>query len=239
MPGRVPTTAELDRLVAANRAIRDRATKDVKALWVALAGLTAEQARDALIAAMPALIARYGEIAATIAADFYDEQRDIASAPSRYTADLAPVADPKAIAASTRWAVAPLFQAIPDMDATLGRLVEVVDDKTIGQGKRTQVLNAQRDPAQPRVARVPVGKTCAWCRMLASRGPVYQSEATALAASHSHCDCVPTPIWRGSVMPDGYDPSALYADYRRAADAARSSSPKAILAEMRKQTGLA
>jgi hypothetical protein len=96
----VPTTAELDRLVAANRAIRDRATKDVKALWVALAGLTAEQARDALIAAMPALIARYGEIAATIAADFYDEQRDIASAPSRYTADLAPVADPKAIAAS-------------------------------------------------------------------------------------------------------------------------------------------
>lgn len=35
-------------------------------------------------------------------------------------------------------------------------------------------------------------ENCAWCVMLASRGPVYKTEATARAATHSHdfCDCV-------------------------------------------------
>lgn len=37
--------------------------------------------------------------------------------------------------------------------------------------------------------RVTVGKSCDYCLVLATRGAVYRSEATASASGHSHCDC--------------------------------------------------
>jgi len=51
--------------------------------------------------------------------------------------------------------------------------------------------------------------------MLASRGPVYRSASTAGDGAHYHdrCSCVPTQIWDGDDLPNGYDPDALYEDY--------------------------
>lgn len=52
---------------------------------------------------------------------------------------------------------------------------------------RLSVIRSARK-SKLRARRVIVGKTCAFCSMLAARGPVYTPE-TAAFQSHPHCDC--------------------------------------------------
>ncbi|MFR2313492.1 MAG: hypothetical protein ACLS6O_00390 [Bifidobacterium sp.] len=85
-------------------------------------------------------------------------------------------------------------------------------------------LTAQNDPTKPKYARVPQGKTCAFCAMLASRGFVYASEDTAgkWHKYHHDCDCKIVPSW-GETEIDGYDPDKLKAIYQQAKDAAKAA----------------
>lgn len=80
----------------------------------------------------------------------------------------------------------------------------------------TVLANVKRDGGKGvRFARVPVGvETCAFCIMLASRGFVYHSEATASANGHVHpnCDCKIVPGFEGDVI-EGYDPRTYEAIY--------------------------
>lgn len=45
-------------------------------------------------------------------------------------------------------------------------------------------------------ARVTSGSPCAFCAMLASRGPVYRSERTGGFQSHGHCACTVEPVFK-------------------------------------------
>nr|DAV51510.1 MAG TPA: hypothetical protein [Caudoviricetes sp.] len=84
---------------------------------------------------------------------------------------------------------------------------------------RLSVIRSARK-SRLRARRVIVGKTCAFCSMLAARGPVYTPETAAFQA-HPHCDCTyeisdQTPkAWRdGRATPheeeicDAYDRAA-------------------------------
>ena len=56
----------------------------------------------------------------------------------------------------------------------------------------TAKFNGEHDPSQPRYARVPVGPTCAFCILMASRGFVYWSEEKAGGRDnryHKNDDC--------------------------------------------------
>lgn len=92
------------------------------------------------------------------------------------------------------------------------------------------VRNAREDPGSPRYARVPQGeKTCDFCIMLASRGPIYHTaeSAGAFTKFHYHCDCRVVPVWdsteivtddggvvrRGGTQYEGYDPDAYFEQY--------------------------
>lgn len=76
-------------------------------------------------------------------------------------------------------------------------------------------------------ARVPVGDTCAYCVMLASRGFDYLTEKTAARASHSGCDCVVVPFHDASTIPGYQDKLQGYRDqYQAARDALRDPSPE-------------
>lgn len=92
------------------------------------------------------------------------------------------------------------------------------------------VRNAREDPGSPRYARVPQGeKTCDFCIMLASRGPIYHTaeSAGAFTKFHYHCDCRIVPVWdssevvtdaggvirRGGTKYEGYDPDAYFDEY--------------------------
>ena len=80
--------------------------------------------------------------------------------------------------------------------------------------------NAAHDSLNPRYARVPTGaETCDFCLMLASRGFVYRSKASAGAVNHWHdgCDCRVAVGWTGMEV-EGYDPQAIYDRWQDAID---------------------
>jgi hypothetical protein len=79
--------------------------------------------------------------------------------------------------------------AISDTAGMLARHVEQA-------GRDTIITATGRD--RVRWARVPTGReTCAFCWMLASRGPVYASQQSAgeMTAWHDRCDCQAVPVF--------------------------------------------
>jgi len=63
-------------------------------------------------------------------------------------------------------------------------------------GGRDAILgNVRKDRQAVGWARLTDKDPCAWCSMLASRGPVYRSRHTAEFAAHDHCACMPIAAW--------------------------------------------
>lgn len=55
----------------------------------------------------------------------------------------------------------------------------------------------EADPLAKGWVRVTSGSPCAFCAMLASRGPTYRSERTARFQAHDHCSCAAAPFYGG------------------------------------------
>lgn len=146
----------------------------------------------------------YGEISGITAADFYDYLGELAGAhlPAAIPVDPTPPAEQ--VEAMVRWATGPLRFAEPLPEVALKRITGATQRLTHQAGRMTTIEACRRD--RVRYARVPQGKTCAWCTMLASRGAVYWSEATAGAPSltkyHDHCDCATVAIHDDSDLPE-------------------------------------
>lgn len=233
------TRADLERL---SRGLDEATRMALAALSSAFGRLdlsSPEAARDALLVVMPAIAAQYGDLAASSAAEWYERLRaDAVGGP--YSAILADGPSDEQVAQATRWAVGGLWGADPTgVQTTLGGVLA----RFVGQqGKSTVHRNVAVDPAKPRWARVPgPGGCCAWCSMLASRGFVYASAATAGQghAYHDHCSCVPTPLWKSQAANiHGYDPKRLRVAYDEARAAVKATGAtvddKAIAAEMRR-----
>lgn len=235
------TRDDVLELSAAYADLRKLATDAVRSLWAELDTSRPLVVRAALEGALPDLTAAYGDVAAAVSADFYDNLRQRSGAPGRFTALLADPVPAAQAQARARWAIGPLFSSSPDPSAALGRLEVETDRMTLQPGRDTIGQSAARDPARPRWARVPQGaKTCAFCLTMASRGPVYQSEQSAGGGTdwHGGCDCTATPVWDADPLPDGYDPDALYSDYAEARRRAGGSDLKSILSELRVLKGI-
>ncbi|MBX9035039.1 hypothetical protein [Gordonibacter massiliensis (ex Traore et al. 2017)] len=170
-------------------------------------------ARDAVVERIQMLAARYGDAAATLAADFYNEIADGAGA-SVADAVLADTATDASVAGSVRYSAKLLFGQEPDADAfrracaaSLARFVKKAANDTVSK-------NAVRDGRRgAKFARVPSGsETCMFCVMLASRGFVYANRETAgeFDHFHDHCDCRVVVGFGDDAGVEGYDPDALY-----------------------------
>lgn len=236
----MPTRADIEAFAQSNRDIRSLVLAALQALWRQLNPNDAIATRDALLEVVPLLVAQYGEVAASVAAAFYDSARATSGVSGAFTATLADPVDVDLVRSDVRWSISPLFRSDNvDPIAALGRLEQRVDERTLQPGRDTIAQSTSRDPAKARWARVPVGKTCAFCLTLASRGAVYRSAESAGSGRkfHGQCDCTPTPFWRGDAYPEGYNPDALLQQYMDARKASDSGSPKAILSALRAETG--
>lgn len=188
---------------------------------------------------LPALIAQYGDIAATAAAEWYEATR-AAQIGGAYAAQLGATAPNSAVHASVGYAVAAADPAeIPSrLLASAQRLVMFSQRSTVG-------LNAVSDPRRPRFARVPTGATtCAFCLLVSSRGFEYGTRQAAGDSGsgfgsdyHSDCDCQIVADFDGTGV-EGYDPDAMYDFYLRARDRAGSGDMSSILAAMRELGGV-
>lgn len=186
------------------------ARNDLSTFWAALnTGGSPILVRNALLDFFPELVQAYGDAAALLAADYYDELRDVPAGSSSFRAILARPANDAQAQASTRWALGPLFESEPNPQQVLANLAGVTQRLVLQAGRDTIATSSTRDPVRTGWARVPTGtKTCRFCVMLASRGSVYGSAASAGADAnrfHGDCDCVQVPIRSKRDYPEGHD----------------------------------
>lgn len=225
----MPTRAEVDLLRKAQAELTKRVRSELVSLAGALSG-NPQAIRDTLLQIVPALVAEYGDVAATVSAEWFEEVYGA-------KASLAKPISRAYVEKGVKYTAGHLWQDNPT--ATLAAL-DVKLDKWIKQsGRDTVRASAARHGFA--WARVPTGpKTCSFCLVMASRGAVYDSKQSASQRAdgdryHGDCDCQAIAIRDESDLPEGYDPDELYDVYSTARDAAGSGDIKDIAAAMRRE----
>lgn len=225
----MPTRAEVDLLRTAQAELTKRVRSELVSLAGALSG-NPQAIRDTLLQIVPALVAEYGDVAATVSAEWFEEVYGA-------KASMAKPISPEFVAKGVKYTAGHLWEDNPA--ATLAAL-DVKLDKWIKQsGRDTVRASAARNGFA--WARVPTGpKTCSFCLVMASRGAVYDSKRSAAQRAdgdryHGDCDCQAIAVRDASDLPEGYDPDELYDVYSTARDAAGSGDIRDIAAAMRRE----
>lgn len=146
----------------------------------------------ALEKTLPLLIDTYGQAAATVAAEWYDEYRITNDVPGRFRAPAAPLPDDTGALALLDWARGVATSPDSMMDLVYGGMQRRVSN----QARLTVMGAANIDPKSRGWRRVGDGHNCAFCDMLISRGAVYTKD-TVRFASHDHCNCQAAPAFAG------------------------------------------
>lgn len=191
----------------------------------ALAGIDWTQpvadVRNQLITIMQALCGLTSDVAATLAAEFYDGIRE-RMVGERMGAINAPEYSDVATEQFVRFAVTPLAVDGPAASPEVVRLL----DERVGYAAKsaagnTVIRNSQRDTRRVRFARIPRATKsypngCPFCQMLASRGFVYASARTAGEFDHYHndCQCMVVPGFGDNPSVEGYNPRDYDEGYR-------------------------
>ncbi|UNX54090.1 hypothetical protein MF406_14230 [Georgenia sp. TF02-10] len=184
--------ADAERLRLAQVGIRTLVERDLAAFFASLDLGRPEAARDALLEFVPYLVSTYGESAAAVAADWYDEQRAVERVPGRYRAVMQDSPYTDAVEGTVRRAAGALWTPTPG-DALL-TLSSKAGKYALAAGRQTIVTSTDRDPRASGWQRVTRGGACRFCRLLAGRGAVYK-QSTVHFASHGSCNCAAAPSW--------------------------------------------
>lgn len=203
------TAAQVEEFREQLDALSVLALRDLRAVWSALDLSDAIAVAEGLKLVLPDLVEAYGSTAALVGADFYDMLREVAPSPERFRAVMArPAAEGLAVAAAA-WSVGPMFSANPDPNQAFINLSGAVQRLVAKPGRETVSLSAERDPVKPLWARIPGhgGAKCKFCLEMASKGAAHGTGDRD--AYHSHCRCMPVPVWSPKDLPEGYDPAAL------------------------------
>ena len=198
-----------DQYVKAQNGAVKLAIRDLRLMWTRLKLRDGVAVRKTMEDIWPELLSRYGEVTATLAADRFESLMGLPATMVRSV-------DPGRANARMRWAIDPLFTGEGD---ALARMVGLTDELVKQPGRSTMIRSATSQKV--RFARVPTGSdTCTWCLMLASRGAVYVSAATARRSGlvagkfHAECNCTVEPVKTDDDLArlgaDGYDPAALF-----------------------------
>lgn len=167
--------------------------------------------RDAIIDRMEFYCGPYADMAAVLAAEFYDGLREKAVGKK-----LGAYAESGREPIATEKAVRGIMQDVVEgkaAETVVKKLVDRADYEVKRSAGECIYRNGQRDPLKPKYARVPAGgETCSFCIMLASRGFVYHSKKAAGENGHYHpnCDCRIVPGFDSETTVAGYDPDELY-----------------------------
>lgn len=196
----MPTEADAERLRQAQAGVQALIVQALNTFWGTLDLSRPEAARNALLEFLPVLVAEHGQIAATVAADWYDEVRAAEGIPGTFAATAAVVDEAAAVAGTVQRAAEALFT--DDPGAALVSLTGPIVQYALSGSRETITRSAAADPRASGWQRVTRSGACGFCRMLADRGAVYR-EARARFASHHECNCAAVP---------SFDPNAPEVD---------------------------
>lgn len=226
----MPTRAEVESLRTANSQLTRLVNNELDDLLGDIIDLSPESARDALLDVVPAVVDEYGDVSATISAEWYENIYG-------GRVELGKTIDRRTVQEGVRYSAGHLWTSAPS--AIGGSLLNQVDKWVSQPGRDTIARTAERN--NMRWARVPSGgKTCSFCLVLASRDAVYFTEQTALRREtdgetyHGNCRCVAVPMESPDDYPEGYNPDALYGIYRAARESANSGFLPDITAAIRR-----
>lgn len=223
---------------------RQEFANDVFEVWSATHDMDALQ--DAIDAIAPAIADKYGAVASQIAADMWEEiyLADTGMYSEAIIPDLSESARHE-LYVDSLWAKEHSDEGNGYIKKT-GRSLERVVKGYARNTTLENTLAAARHGellwnGKPRWARVPVGKTCAFCQMLASRGFIYSTAESAgeFNQFHDDCDCMIVPAF-SEYAPNvvGYDPDELYSQYQTARGEADSGNTSEILSQLRKDQNI-
>jgi hypothetical protein len=182
---------------------------------------------------VPEIVGQHVQAAATVTAQWYDELAP--DLPFQAT----PVVNlpSERIKKSVDWALhaptAPTPEApstAPTSDDVLSRLSGSTKRMVYDASRDTVVSNASVEGVK--WARYASANACPFCRLLATRGPVYTSEKSAAFKAHDHCRCLAVPERGGET----YQPPPYVKGWERQyldARAAVGGDAKNIIAHMR------
>lgn len=173
------TAAQVAEYREANRALVTLAQRDLQQFWSAL-DMSGDpvRIRNLLLDVFPDLVTSYGDTAAVLGADWYDLLRNVPASAGAFRAVTARPAPTEQAQKAARWGIGPLF--VEDPTTALAQLRGSLQRLVMQPGRDAVWDSAALDPVRTGVARVPSGTdTCSFCVMLASRGPIYQSQVNA------------------------------------------------------------
>ena len=139
-----------------------------------------EQIRAEVVSLMNAYCQAASDVGARVSSEFYNGLRQMVTGKDT-TLSLQSGRSPEATERAVRAFVQKLVDEGEDGVADFeDLLLERVEYETKRAVAYNTIDNARRDPDRPRFARVPQGeRTCDFCLMLASRGPVYLTAESA------------------------------------------------------------
>lgn len=222
----------------ARQAMIDIATisrRELFNLWQELTSLPPDMLRDALMDLLPGMGDEYGNAAASLAADWYDDLREAAGVPGVFVATPSDPPSAERWQSLVRWGVSPLYQETPDYRGAL-QLIDGGFQRTVSDRHRLTVVDStKRDPQAKGWRRVGVGRSCGFCRMLIDRGAVYSGDGVTFR-SHDGCNCGAAPSWDESAVTVSDEPYRQ-SQNRPRSDAARRRMNQRAYAYIREHYG--
>lgn len=230
----MPTSAE--RVRRAQAALAARARRDVARVWPKVVALPAPRVAPVMAEVLEAVAEKYGPAAGAIAADYYDELREGAKASGRFAPAVAALPEAERFKSLAGWGAGPLFGAEPDSALALSRMSGGLSRIVQNVGRDTITDAVVSDPAGPTYARHASANACAFCAMLATRGPIYTSSSNAGTLGskyHDDCHCTVVPVFPGQT----YREAPYVKRWREAYAESPSGKTKEVLSTMREQLG--
>lgn len=183
--------ADTARLRAASNRVALLARRDLAAWFASVRSAGPDAARDGLLTVVPALVSQYGDVAATVAAEWYEEIR-AADVGGSFQARLSAPTAPAAVSGTVRFAAGQLWA--DNAAGTLALVQAAMSRYILDRGRDTIVDNTVADRRAAGWQRFTSPTGCDFCVMLSMRGAVYK-ESTAMFASHDNCSCSARPSW--------------------------------------------
>ena len=174
---------------------------------------------NALFEAVPAVLDTYTLAAASVSADWYENEREAEEITGRFAVLVEPPKEEgRAVEKFIGFAATALTRDEPDFQLAQTRIDGGVQRRIANSSRTTVMDNSIRDPKAKGWQRVANPGACTFCKLLEAKGTVY-SRRTVDFGAHDDCNCSATVAWKKKPIPvKPYTPSERgYTDAEKAA----------------------
>lgn len=196
------TPEQVDEFRVANAELIALVEGRLDEFWAATGAGSDVSGLNALLNFVPLLTQQFGELASTIAMDWFEELRfdaideGMIAAVGRATSYEVVRTDPVILEVSA--ASASYWQhrlAADGPEAAFAGIKDAATRAVRQSGRETIARNSDRDRAARGWQRMTRPGACRFCRALANRGGVYTQASVRFAAHGPKCNCVAAPTW--------------------------------------------